>query len=111
MKLSVTYASTHPAIADDRTFFAANPHRRYRARGFLPDEIGLPVNVVVFASDERGETGEINLVILKRIKGGRIRYHFAAFADAPLNTDPQIKAFLRSRGIAPFQHGRMGARA
>lgn len=111
MKLSVTYASTHPAIADDRAFFAANPHRHYRARGFLPDEIGLPASVVVFGSDERGETGEINLVILKRIKGGRIRYHFAAFADPPLNSDRQIKAFLRSRGVTPSQHGQMGARA
>lgn len=97
MKLSVTYASMHPAIVDDRIFFATNPHRRYRARGFLPNEIGLPVNIILFASDERGEIAEINLVILKRIQGGRIRYHFATCADAPLNTDKNIKAFLRSR--------------
>ena len=108
MKLPITYASTQPVIMDDRAFFAANPHRRYRARGFLPGEIGLPVNVVVFASDERGETGELNLVILKRITGGRIRYHFAAFADAPLNTDRHIKAFLRSRGIPKFRRNRKG---
>ncbi len=108
MKLSVTYASTHPVIIGDRAFFAANPHRRYRVRGFLPGEIGLPFNVVVFASDERGQTGELNLVILKRIKGGRIRYHFAAFADAPLDTDRHIKAFLRSRGVAKFGCNRKG---
>lgn len=108
MKLSVTYASMHPAIMDDRAFFVANPHRRYRARGFLPDEIGLPVNVMVFASDERGKTGEINLVILKRIKGGRIRYNFSAYADAPLNTDKKIKAFLRSRGVPSSRRNRKG---
>lgn len=111
MTLFVTYASMHPAIADDRAFFAANPHRRYRARAFRSDEIGLPVNIAVFASDERSETGEINLVILQRIRGGRIRYHFAAFAAASLKTDMQIKAFLRSRGIVPFRQDRMGKRA
>ena len=110
MKLSVTYTSTHPVIMIDRAFFASNPHRRYRARGFLPDEIGLPLNVVVFAIDERGENGELNLVILTRIKGVRIRYHFAAFADSPLNTDRHIKAFLRSRGVQPFQHNWKGKR-
>ena len=106
MKLSATYAPTHRFIMGDRAFFAANPHRLYRARAFLPEEIGLPVNVVVFACDERGETGELNLVILKRIKGGRIRYHFATSDDAPLNRDKNIMAFLRSRGVAPFRHNR-----
>ena len=108
MKPFITYASQAPAIVEDRVFFAINPQRRYRARHLLPGESGLPLNVVAFASDERGETAEINLVILKRRKGGRIRCHFAAFADAPLNTDKHIKAFLHSRRVALFRLCRKG---
>lgn len=106
MRTTISYASQHPAIADDRQFFAKNAHRQYRARGFDPTEIGLPPNVIPFAKNENGLTAEINLVILKRIKGGRARYHFATCEVVPLNSDASIKAFLRAHGQMPPQRDR-----
>lgn len=104
----ITIGSRHPAIADDRAFFSMRPHRRFRARVLTPGEIGFPVNVALFGRDELGETREMNLVILERIRGGRMRYHFATSNDLQLNDDVQIEAFLRSRGVNPSQHRSAG---
>lgn len=60
MKIHITKGSTHPAIASDRAFFAAHPHRRFRARKFWPSELGLPDNFIMFGPGEHGEIGEIN---------------------------------------------------
>ncbi len=103
MKIHVTYGSTHPAIASDREFFAAHPRRRFRARKLWPDELVLPSNVLLFGLGDTGQTSEINLVILGRFEGGRFRWHFVKPSRLTLNTDAEIEAFLRSRGISPIR--------
>ena len=107
MKIHITKGATHPAIAGDRAFFSAHPRRRFRAREFCPTELGFPENFVMFAPSERGE---INLVILQRIEGGRFRWHFAKPPRLTLNTDAKIEAFLRSRGISPTRRKRLRRR-
>jgi hypothetical protein len=96
----ITLDSPHPAIVDDRAFFAANPLRCYRARPFVPGEANLPPKILLFAADEFDQLGEINLVILKRIKGGRLRLHFHKTGISRLVNDCEIIAFLNSRGIS-----------
>lgn len=104
MRPFVSYASHHPAIANDRAFFEANPHRLFRARKLTPKETPFPEKVLLLGTDEFGGVGEINLVILKRFQGGRLRYHFARYGTSQLDTDASIVAFLRSRGIDPWKH-------
>lgn len=101
MTPQITYASGHPSIVSDRMFFAANPHRRFRARAFVPGEGDMPANVAMFGQDHRGELAELILVILVRTSRGRVRRPFAKCSNVPLNTDAQIEAFLRSRGVEP----------
>ncbi|WP_106640878.1 hypothetical protein [Allosphingosinicella vermicomposti] len=111
MKLPVFLQSTHPAIASDRAFFAANPRRRFRARKFSPNELGFPDNCLLFAPGENGEIGELDLVILQQIERGRLRWHFVKPLRVSLNTDAEIEAFLRSRGICPVRRKRLRRRA
>ena len=111
MKMRFTFASTHPAIASDRAFFAAHPRRQFRAREFSPNELGFPDNCLLFAPGENGEIGEINLVILQWLECGRWRRHFVKPAHVSLKTDAEIEAFLRSRGIFPVRRKRARRRA
>ncbi len=92
----------HPIITDDRLFFRRNPARRYRAREFGESESIVPM----FTTDELGALREVNLVIVKRITGGRVRRVFCTRLAKRLCSDRAIMAFLRSRGIKPsmFSH-------
>ena len=85
----------------DIIFFAAKPDRRFRARPYCGDDFsvdGMPVQLFAQAA---GQLAAVNLVIVKRIVGGRQRMHFAAPEFVQLGSDRVIIAFLRSRGIKP----------
>lgn len=84
----------------DALFFDAHPTRRFRARPFREGDFlsGVGPRLAVFA-EQVGALTEVNLVIIKRVCGGRQRMLFAAPDHLRLRTDRAIIAFLRSRGI------------
>lgn len=91
-----------PRPADrDKVFFATHPLRSFRARRFVDGEGPLPPRVPLFADDGTGALGEVNLVIVKRIDGGRLRSLFAVSRWPSLKSDRAIIKFLRSRNIDP----------
>jgi hypothetical protein len=87
----------HDAAKKDRLFFKSNPHRRFLARTPYDDEFGI----ILFASDESGVEGEINIVIAKQVVGGRLKQPFFCSTPSKLQSDADIASFLRSRGIDP----------
>jgi hypothetical protein len=91
----------HHVIDQDRKFFRLAPKRLFRARPPAAGEFGGNPQVAFFASDETGESCETNVVIVKRIAGGRMRLPFAVSTPVPLHDDGQIVDFLRGRGIDP----------
>ena len=87
--------------ADDRVFFERAPWRRYRARSCRDWELFPKVAPFCEGSSD-WEGGAVNLVIVRQIRPGvRIRHFFAVARPTPLNSDREIKRFLRSRGIDP----------
>jgi hypothetical protein len=90
----------HPVIDSDRLFFWLNPDRHYRARPWADGEFWSH-GFCFFTTDETGQGRDTNVVIVKRIAGGRKRMPFAVSAPVPLHNDDRIIDFLRSRGIDP----------
>jgi hypothetical protein len=73
----------------------------YLARPYVYGEDALPTGVILFADNGAGVISEINLMIVKRTRGGRHRLFLAATGQPSLNTDLEIVTFLRARGINP----------
>lgn len=85
----------------DKAFFQFYPSKRFLARPCEPDEEPMLRGVAMFGEDEAGATSPINMVIVKRIVGGRIRSPFAVADGVFPCSDREIIAFLLSRGIDP----------
>jgi hypothetical protein len=97
-----------PSLSSDKAFFAANPFRRFRARCYTTGDGPFPSWAIPFADDGTGVLGEVNLVVVKRMVGMRIRALFTAPNCPTLKTDRSIVEFLRSRGIDPTTLKRSG---
>ena len=101
MMAHFTVASPHPMHITDKAFFSAHPKRRFLARSYVAGDAPILPPIVLFAEDGTGKWGEINLVIVKRIVGGRIRTLFAVPSWPLLQSDRAIREFLWSRNIDP----------
>lgn len=89
------------AHATDKAFFDKHPHRRFLARHYAEGDGPVTSPITLFADDGSGTLREINLVIIKRIDGGRMRLLFAASPWPHLHDDLSIMTFLLSRRIDP----------
>lgn len=85
----------------DKAFFERNPSRKFLARPYVNGDIDISPATAFFAEDETGATREVNLIVIKRVPGARIRLAFAVSRWPNLRTDAEIVWFLRSRGISP----------
>lgn len=95
-------SSAFPAHIADKLFFIRNPHRHFLARRYAEGDGPLPPSIALFADDGAGTPSMVNLVIVKRFNGGRVRLLFAVSRWRSLKSDYEIMALLRSRGIDPI---------
>jgi hypothetical protein len=86
----------------DKAFFQFHRSKGYLARPYEPNDGPMPAGIVMFGIDETGATSPINMVIVKRIVGGRIRRLFAVASGVFPGSDSEIIVFLVVRGIDPL---------
>jgi len=92
----------HPIIDDDRVFFMLNPKRKLRLRPYVKGEFGLDNNIALYAADDEGYSGEVNITVVRQIYPGcRIRVQLYSEYIIIDDTNAAITAFITSRGYKP----------
>ncbi|MET3694564.1 hypothetical protein [Methylobacterium goesingense] len=97
----ISVSSPNPAHREDKLFFDAHPERAFRARPYMSGDAPFLESVSLFAAQNDLLSGEISLVIIKRIQGGRARRLFAVSQWPPLDTDEEIRNFLQFLNVNP----------